>query len=242
MSKSKSLESELSFVLLFATAGAFAHTVPLAQMLGMDGNFTLFDAMSPLPTAFLGLSSGLIAILFSKLVAVLYLGMPLDAMTALRLLPPIGAGAFFYMYQNSRFSKDLSQKAMTAIPILMILTFWVHPAIFGTTAMIYPAYWLIPIAVALIDKKNIVFRAIGSTFIQHSIGSVLFLYTVPALANPQIWLSLIPIVALERGMFTVGIALSYIGIKYVFSLAGIVNKLESKQPSPHIQKIKEDED
>jgi hypothetical protein len=242
MSKKNSLESELSFVLLFAAAGAFAHTIPLAELLGTDGNFTGFDLMTPLPTAFIGLSSGLLAILISKAVAVLYLGLPIDLMTALRLIPPLGAGVFFYMYNNSRFSISTSKIAMMLIPTIAIVAFWFHPAILGTFAMIYPIYWLIPITLANISQKNIVFRALGATFIQHCIGSVLFLYTIPALANPAIWLSLIPIVAMERGFFALGIALSYLGIKYVFTLAGMVNKIDTEHKFPHLHKNKKDED
>ena len=197
----------LAFVLIFAAIGAGAHLIQLSKIIGaQDSNFTAFDLMAPIPVAFLGLWSGLAAILIAKFVAVLTLGSPLDFMTILRLLPPLAAGAFFYAYKQKKGM--LGAISQIAIPLLAIALFIFHPAIFGTPAMLYSAYWLIPIAVAFLPSFTYL-RSLGATFCQHAIGSITFLYTIPALQNPQVWLALIPIVALERGFFALGITVSY---------------------------------
>ena len=232
--------NQLAFVLLFAAGGALAHMVPLAQILGAEGSFTLFDAMCAIPVAFIGFLPGLMAILIAKLTAVLYLGKPLDLMIIARLLPPIAAGAFFFAYKNSTFSPKLSRAMHYAIPISAMMLFISHPAILGTQAMIYPAFWLIPIAVSRMPK-NILLRSLGATFTQHAVGSVIFLYAIPALANPAIWTSLIPIVAIERTIFTLGIAFTYLSIKFVPTLANQINNALHQNKNPQMHKIKEED-
>ena len=199
-------ENVLAFVLLFAVIGTAAHLVNVSEVWGSNGqSFTLFDFFSALPPAFLGLWSGLAAVLIAKLAAVLVLGMPLDAATLMRLLPPLAAGAFFYAYKQGeqkagaqktaagRFSAPLNFIIQFGIPLLCIALFVFHPAIFGTPAMAYALYWTIPILAAVLPS-NLYLRSLGATFSQHAIGSVLFLYTIPALQNPAVWLALVPVV------------------------------------------------
>ncbi len=206
-------ENVLAFVLLFAVIGTAAHLVNVSTVWGPAGqHFTLFDFFSALPAAFLGLWSGLAAVLIAKLAAVLVLGMPLDGATMLRLLPPLAAGAFFYAYkknvQTNGTKTKLVQFFQFGFPLLAIGLFIFHPAIFGTAAMLFALYWTIPIIAALLPS-NLYLRALGATFSQHAMGGVLWLYFVPGFANPSIWLALIPVVAIERTVFAGGIAVSY---------------------------------
>jgi hypothetical protein len=61
--------------------------------------------------------------------------------------------------------------------------------------------------VATFYKKNLFLNSLGATFTSHAVGSVIYLYAFGL--TPAIWLSLIPVVFLERGFFTVGIFISY---------------------------------
>ena len=216
-------ENVLAFILLFAVIGTAAHMVTVSEVWGPAGqNFTLFDFFSALPTAFLGLWSGLAAVLIAKLAAVLVLGMPLDGATMLRLLPPLAAGAFFYAYKQGEQKADaksgeaqktgaktkLTQFFQFGFPLLAIALFIFHPAIFGTAAMVFALYWTIPILAALLPS-NLYLRSLGATFSQHALGGVLWLYFVPGFANPAVWLALIPVVVVERTVFAGGIAVSY---------------------------------
>ncbi len=99
------------------------------------------------------------------------------------------------------------------LPIIAIILFILHPI--GQQAFIYSFYWLIPVALYLLQKFNIhdsIFtKALTTTFIAHAIGSLMWLYLVP-MTSVQ-WLSLIPIVAVERLVFACGMSLGYLFIR-----------------------------
>lgn len=80
------------------------------------------------------------------------------------------------------------------LPLSCMALFIAHPV--GQEAAWYSAYWIIPVAVALINPRHFFYQALGSTFIAHAVGSVITLYTVGHTA--QYWLALIPVVCVER--------------------------------------------
>src|SRR5207237_10360114 len=90
--------------------------------------------------------------------------------------------------------------------------FIVHPI--GSQAFMYSFYWLIPIGLFGLARKTLFLEALGSTFVAHAVGSVIWLYTVPTTAG--MWVGLIPIVAVERLLFAMGMVVMYrfiMGIK-----------------------------
>ncbi len=95
------------------------------------------------------------------------------------------------------------------LPFVAIITFVMHPV--GQQAFIYSFYWLIPISLYFLQKFNIhnsmFTQALTTTFIAHVVGSVIWLYFIP-MTSVQ-WISLIPIVAIERLVFAFGISLFY---------------------------------
>ncbi len=226
----RSEDKALAFTFMFAIAGVAAQMVNISKIWGSPGQtFTLFDFFSALPTAFLGLGNGLMAVLIAKLAGVVVLGQPLEIASLVRLALPVAAGAaFFYAYKqreesenakksetNATVSKKtskgewLNRFVQFAIPLAAIAAFALHPAIFGTIAMAYALWWTIPIAASILPK-NLFLRSLGATFNQHAVGSVLYLYFVPGMGNPAIWLALIPVVAIERLVFASGISVSYV--------------------------------
>ena len=96
-----------------------------------------------------------------------------------------------------------------AVPLLCIILFALHPV--GFAALPYAFYWLIPIVLFFVPRRVPFFDALGSTFIAHAVGSVIWLYTVPM--SSTMWLTLIPIVFIERILFSLGMTAAY----YLFS-------------------------
>ncbi len=91
------------------------------------------------------------------------------------------------------------------VPIVCMVLFIAHPVGFG--AFPYALYWLIPIILYFVGKKSLFLQALGSTFVAHAVGSVIWLYTVPT--SSLLWLGLIPIVIAERLLFASGIVITY---------------------------------
>ena len=91
--------------------------------------------------------------------------------------------------------------------------------------------WMIPF-VATFFKKRLILNSLGATFTAHAVGSVIFLYSFGL--TPAIWIGLIPVVFIERGVFTLGIWTSCLvlntvldkltNFKMVSSLKPLVNQ------------------
>lgn len=90
-----------------------------------------------------------------------------------------------------------------ALPLACIAAFIVHPV--GAQAWPYSLYWLVPVVLYFVNKKHIFFEALGSTFIAHAVGSVIWIYAAPM--TPEAWLTLIPVVAIERLTFASGMVI-----------------------------------
>lgn len=112
------------------------------------------------------------------------------------------------------------------LPITAIFLFVMHPV--GSSAAPYCLYWLIPIFIYLsrssrvilrskIVSRDLFFNALSVTFIAHAVGSIIWLYTVPMTST--MWLSLIPVVAVERLLFATSIA-------FVYQLVTIASRLQ----------------
>lgn len=99
------------------------------------------------------------------------------------------------------------------VPILCMALFIGHPI--GSQVFFYSLYWLIPVAIHFLPKQIVFFEALGTTFVAHAIGSVLWLYIVPM--PQEYWIGLVPIVIVERLLFASGMVLVYYlvqGIKH----------------------------
>lgn len=106
------------------------------------------------------------------------------------------------------------------LPILCMGLFVAHPV--GGQAFFYSFYWLIPVILYFIPKKSLFLTALGSTFIAHAVGSVIWCYTVPMTVG--MWAALMPIVALERILFALGMVVAYHVISFVFRMIDCSSK------------------
>lgn len=88
------------------------------------------------------------------------------------------------------------------VPAICMVLFMIHPI--GSTACVYSFYWLIPIGLHYFkkDQDSIFLQSLGSTFVAHAVGSVVWLYAVAMPAYQ--WYALIPVVAIERLFFATG--------------------------------------
>lgn len=95
-----------------------------------------------------------------------------------------------------------ASKIRLLLPILCIVVFMIHPV--GSQAWVYTLYWLIPVTIYFIPRKSLFVHALAVTFIQHAVGSVIWLYYMPT--TSELWYSLLPIVIVERLVFACGMA------------------------------------
>lgn len=190
-------KKNLLFLALFAVAGFIALQIPLTQLVGSKVKFTLFDLLGPTAGGFIGVGAGMLAALVVQLGNWLsHGGQIIDAGTIIRFFPMLAAVAYFA--GKNKFN--------WLVPALAIIAFVSHPV--GRQVWYFAGYWLIPIALYFVREKSLLARALGATFSAHAVGGALWIYFFPM--TPAIWQGLIPIVAIERSIFALGIAGSYL--------------------------------
>lgn len=196
----------IAFILLFTILAFIAAQINFSQILGTENQtFTLFQFFGPTAGAFLGPVFGVISVLLAESINFLLLGKAFEPLNILRLTPMLFAAFYFGTYAKKNYA--------AVVPLVCMVAFWLHPV--GSQVWFYPLYWLIPIVSHVFFSKMLFARSLGATFTAHSIGSVLFLYTIPTEAG--LWATLVPIVAFERLMFAAGIAVSFLAFNYLLS-------------------------
>ena len=206
----------IMFFALFAVLVLIAKQINFSSIIGADQQyFTLFQFFGPIAGSFLGPFIGAGAVLASQLGDMLLFGKAFDFVSVFRLTPMLFAAAYFGLQAKKKFNFG------SVIPLIAMALFVLHPV--GRQVWFYSLYWLIPVIATVFFKNNLFFRSLGSTFTAHSVGSIVFLYTIPMPA--EAWLALIPIVAVERIAFALGISVSFVAFTTVLA------KLENFIPS-----------
>ncbi|PIT85570.1 hypothetical protein COU36_02540 [Candidatus Micrarchaeota archaeon CG10_big_fil_rev_8_21_14_0_10_59_7] len=203
------------FLLLFSVLGLLAYQLRFSTILGVPSqSFTFFQFVGPVGGQILSPVLGVISVALVEAGNFLLGGQPLDLTALIRLFPMMFAAFYF----------GTKRKEIAAVPIAAMLLFWMHPQ--GAQAWYYALYWLIPVAAFMFFKDNLLARSLGATFTAHCVGSVAFLYAfnIPAAT----WTMLIPIVALERFSFALGIAASCVAISTALDYA--LQKTRFKAP------------
>ncbi|QQR49441.1 hypothetical protein IPF37_01170 [bacterium] len=98
------------------------------------------------------------------------------------------------------------------VPIICMTLFVAHPV--GGQAFVYASFWLIPICLYILQMfnfHNIFSIALGSTFIAHGIGSVMWIYMVPMTAEQ--WIALMPLALAERLTMAAASSIIFMGIQ-----------------------------
>ena len=121
---------------------------------------------------------------------------PLTLAATLRFLPFI-VGVYFFAKKEGK---------LLVIPALAIIAFNLHPV--GRSVWFYSLFWVIPFLVWPFRERFLLARALGTTMTAHAVGGAVWIWAFPTTA--LFWTALIPIVILERSIFTLGISSSYI--------------------------------
>lgn len=171
---------------------------------GCFSYFSLTDVLMPLS----GLGGfGLSLLLFATRIMFRTVFLNAGLISIVYHLPSLSAS--FYWANRSL------QRAMgIIIPVICMLLFIVHPV--GRQAMLYTAFWFIPFLLSLFGSRTPFERSITSSFIAHSVGSVIWLYTKNLTATE--WLTLIPIVAIERLTFACILTAGFYAIQYAHKM------------------------
>lgn len=207
--------NKIVFVLVFIALGFLAMQVPFSQIIGAkDLKFSLFDFYGPIAGGFVGSVWGLLLVAVMQGGNWAYHGFQMDIGTMIRFLPMLIA-VLYFARKNA---------LILIVPGLAMVAFWAHPE--GRAAWYYALYWLIPFVAYFFRDRYTFFRALGSTFTAHSVGSVLFLWFFNL--KSEVWLGLIPIVWQERVLMAAGISVAYIAINFAMSL--LVYKAHIKLP------------
>jgi len=194
------MRRKILFLIIFTILGLAAFQISISRIVGSSQSFTLFELLGPVGGMFLGPLMGAASAFFVRILNIIIFRQTLDFLTIVRFLPAILAAIYF----------GLNQKKTAIIFPVCIILFLLNPI--GRQAWLYSLIWLIPFF-ATFGKKRLILNSLGATFTAHATGSVIFLYSFGL--TPAIWMSLIPIVFIERGVFTIGIWLSYLVLNTV---------------------------
>src|SRR3990167_3184909 len=210
-------KSRICFLIFFIVVGYIALQIPVNVLVGAKVKFTLFDLFSPISGAFLGSSLGIFAVVVMQLFNLIIHGFTnIDNSSILKLAAtlrflPMAFGVWFFALSKK---KTGNSKLILLIPLLSIMIFNLHPV--GRTVWFYSLFWFIPLLAWPLRQRFLVARSLGSTFTAHAIGGAVWIWAFNLPAN--VWISLIPVVALERGIFALGISASYLIFNNVLAL------------------------
>ena len=185
------------FIIIFVVLGFIALQIPVAQLEGSKVKFMVYDAFAPIAGSFIGTLPGMVAVFLMQFVNFLKDGAVVqDVGTIIRFFPMLFA--VFYFARKSNLN--------LIIPVLAIIAFLAHPI--GQTVWYYTLFWTIPIIAHFFRDRFLLARALGATFTAHAVGGALWIW---AFAMPAgVWISLIPVVAMERTLFALGIYVSFV--------------------------------
>ncbi|MFH1236273.1 MAG: hypothetical protein V1685_05050 [Parcubacteria group bacterium] len=185
-------------IVLGLAVSLLALQIPFSVLIGgSNQQFSIFDFIAPSLGGFFGSIIGAVTVVVAKAFNTFAHEEPFNMVNVIRLFP-LAFGALYFGLRKFPIIK-------ACIPLLCMVLFNLHPE--GRGAWYYSLYWLIPV-VALLTPRSLVFRSLGATFTAHAVGGVAFLYAFNL--SSEVWIALIPIVFIERMLFTAGIATSYL--------------------------------
>ncbi|MDW8033770.1 MAG: hypothetical protein RMI79_02285 [Nitrososphaerota archaeon] len=187
---------------------------------GTESSFSFGAIFGPVIPRFLNVYWGASAIMLSRILgfAIGYYKMGDISNLAkflaswLTFVPIIASGIYFAKV----FKGD---KRLIVIPLLSILMFLLHPI--GREVWYYSLFWTLPIIIAFLKPRidslirnhvvQVYVYSVGSSFTDHAIGSILYLYlsNIPSWA----WIQAIPFTPVERAIFAAGITFFYFVIR-----------------------------
>jgi len=188
------------FFLVFAALVFTARRIGFSPVIGgEDQSFTFFQFFGPITGSFLGPFIGAAAVCFAHLTDLLLHGGPVTSLGLLGILPMMFAAIFMGIKKRM---------AGVLVPLAAMIAFIIHPV--GRQVWFFSLFWAIPILAVVFKRHSnkIVVRSLGATFTAHAVGTTIWIWTIPMTAGQ--WISLIPVVVIERMIMAGGIAVSYV--------------------------------
>lgn len=174
----------------------------LSYILGSQAAFfTTSQFVGPLIGFWGGVIGSVIACLLRTGISWYALGLSV----ALAYHIPTLCGAL-YIASNSRMYKIMGA-------LLAITIFITHPV--GSQAYYYSFYWFIPVLIALSNTRSIFLLNLGSTFMTHAVGSIIWLYTHALTATD--WQLLCAVVWYERLLLALGMTVVYYSAVHAYN-------------------------
>lgn len=202
------MKKNILFITVFTIVGFIALQIPVAQLEGSKVTFTVYDAFAPIIGSFIGSIPGMIAVFLMQFFNFLAHGAHIeDAGTIIRFFPML----FGVLYFARKGTLNL------IVPVIAIIAFIAHPI--GREVWYFSLFWTIPLIAYVFRDRFLFARALGSTFTAHAVGGALWIwvFSLPA----PVWISLIPVVIMERLLFAFGISVSFV---LVNNLLGFLEK------------------
>jgi hypothetical protein len=204
---------KVMFSVLFAALFIILTKTKMFPVLGTDFNFSLGVMFGPALGGLLGLKLGVGTIILSQAIGTLIGLYKIKDMLSLLVFFPILLGSVYFARS---FRGDMR---LVAVPAACMALFLLHPI--GREVWFYSLFWLVPIAIVRFrDRIDGALRhpvartysySLGTAFVDHSVGSVVYLWflSIPA----QFWVAAIPITLVERLLIALGITFSYHAVK-----------------------------
>lgn len=193
------------FALLFLTLTK----IKFAPILGTKSKFSLSVFFGPTLAKIFGINYGTSIIVLTHLIGLTFSVYKIKTTKDIFVFFPIIFSGFYF----AKIFKN--EKKLIIIPLICILLFVFNPI--GNQVWFYSGFWLIPILIVLfkerLDKifKFPVFKiygySLGSAFVDHAIGSIIYLYFLKI--PPHFWVEAIPHTILERLLIAGGISFFY---------------------------------
>lgn len=164
--------------------------------------FSALNTIMPVAGAWCGLSGSTAVVAIGLMLRFLFHGFELPLHILAYHIPGL-FGAYYFA------TRSLGVRLL--VPLFCMAFFVLHPV--GLASWVYAMYWWIPVVLYVMNRKSLWLEALGSTFVVHAVGSVIWIYTVETTAT--MWISLLPIVAIERLLFAVGIVVVHKSISWI---------------------------
>ena len=214
MGRIKKMNSKIFAKIIFSIFSAllflFLSQIKFAPILGTKMQFSLAVFIGPTLAKILGISLGTFTIVLTHILGIaLKIYKLKSASDIFTFFPIIFGGVYFARI----FKKD---KKIVFLPLLCILLFILHPI--GRSVWFYSLFWLIPLILTFfpLPKLNLFSNSLASAFVDHAVGSVIYLYllNIPA----HFWIEAIPHTIFERIFIAGGISLCYLFEKEILKV------------------------
>ena len=218
------------FTILSSILFLFFSKIKFSPILGTKMKFSLSVFLGPTLAKIFGLRYGTGIIILTHLIGLIAGVYKIKATKDFFTFFPIMLAGFYF---SKIFRGD---KKLILIPLFCILFFVLNPI--GRQVWFYSGFWLIPILTSLfknkLDKilKFSVFKiyaySLGTAFVDHALGSIIYLYLLKIPAN--FWIEAIPMTIIERLMIAAGIEFCYfleLTLMNVFSKTPLLIKVKN---------------